>query len=188
MFGQLGWATIKNGKLDSPCWDSTSLEGAMVVVVVVVVVVVELSAMGFAGRSMDSESCSTGDKTAGRSESFLLTRSMREGRVTSLGRKPSMQLSRLNWRSCSRRPPAVTSKRGSRTDHNSHPVLVCSTLHETDWDIIISFCFFFVSLHPLHHLEIYRLPIPVVRYSSQVPLRTCRLCLSSLVCSSAENT
>lgn len=86
---------MRVSKADSPCWDSTSLEGAMVVVVVVVV---ELSAMGLVGRSTDGESCCTGDKTSGRSESFLLTRSIRDGRVTSLGRKPSMQLSRLlNW-------------------------------------------------------------------------------------------
>ena len=94
MVSQLSWTTSKYGKLDSPSWDSTSLEGA-IVVVVVVVVVVELSAMGLAGGSMDSESCATGDSTAARSESFLLTRSMRDGRVTSLGRNPSMQLSRL---------------------------------------------------------------------------------------------
>lgn len=154
--------------------------------VVVVVVVVELSAMGLAGRSTDSESCSTGDRTAGRSESFLLTRSMRDGRVTSLGRNPSMQLSRLNWRSCSRRPPAVTSKRGSRTDHNSHPVLVPSTLHETDL-VIISF-YSFISSQVLYDLKICRLSITIVRYASQIPLRTFRLCLSSLVCGSAENT
>lgn len=165
MFGQLERRMIKDGKLDSPCWDSTSLEGAMVVVVVVVV---ELSAMGLAGRSMDSESCSTGDSTGARSESFLLTRSMREGRVTSLGRNPSMQLSRLNWRSCSCRPPAVTSKRGSRTDHNSHPVLVPSTLHETDL-VIISF-YSFISSQGLHDLEICCLSVPIVRHSSQVPL------------------
>jgi hypothetical protein len=64
---------------------------------VVVGVLVELCAMGLSGRSIDSESCSTGDKTGARSESFLLTRSRSEGRVTSLGRNPSMQLSRLEW-------------------------------------------------------------------------------------------
>lgn len=91
---QLDSSLVKSDTLDSPCWDSTSLEGAMAVVVVVVV---ELSAMGLWGRSTDRESCSTGDKTGARSESLLLTISMSEGRVTSLGRNPSMHLSRLEW-------------------------------------------------------------------------------------------
>jgi hypothetical protein len=92
--GQLDSSLVRKDTLDSPCWDSTSLEGAMAVVVVVLV---ELSAMGLWGRSTDGESCSTGDKTVARSESLLLTISMSEGRVTSLGRNPSMQLSRLEW-------------------------------------------------------------------------------------------
>jgi hypothetical protein len=45
---------------NSPCWDSTSLEGAMAVDVVVLV---ELCAMGLSGRSIDSDSCSTGDQS-----------------------------------------------------------------------------------------------------------------------------
>jgi hypothetical protein len=89
--GQLDFTMVQ----ERHSWDSTSLEGAMARVVVVLV---ELCAMGLSGRSIDSESCSTGDKTAGaRSESLLLTRSRSEGRVTSLGRNPSMQLSRLDW-------------------------------------------------------------------------------------------
>lgn len=102
--GQLDASLVESDKVDSPCWDSTSLEGAMAVVVVVLV---ELAAMGLWGRSMDSESCSTGDKTAARSESFLVTRSTSDGRVTSLGRNPSMQLSRLQSWNCSCRPPPV---------------------------------------------------------------------------------
>ena len=87
--GQLDSTVVKSDNVDSPCWDSTSLEGAMAVVVRVWV---ELCATGLWGWSTDVESCSTGDKTTGRSESFLLTRSMSEGRVTSLGRNPSIQL------------------------------------------------------------------------------------------------
>ena len=46
--GQLDSTLVKSDTLDSPCWDSTSLEGAMAVVVVVLV---ELAAMGSgAGR------------------------------------------------------------------------------------------------------------------------------------------
>ena len=68
---------------------------------------VELSGMGLSGRSMDSESCFTGDKAAARSMSFLVTRSIREGRVCSLGRNPSIQLSRHEWGSCPGRPPVA---------------------------------------------------------------------------------
>jgi hypothetical protein len=100
---------------NSPCWDSTSLEGAMAVDVVVLV---ELCAMGLSGRSIDSDSCSTGDKAAGRSKSFLVTRSISDGRVTSLGRNPSMQLSRLKWESCQCRPPPMWKTDVEfRTDH-----------------------------------------------------------------------
>jgi hypothetical protein len=87
-----------------------------------VVVFVELWAMGLSGRSIDSDSCSTGDKTVERSKSFLVTRSMSDGRVTSLGRNPSMQLSRLKWGVVQCRPPPMWKLTSSfRTDHLASP-------------------------------------------------------------------
>jgi hypothetical protein len=157
--GQLDCTVVESNKRDSPSWDSTSLEGAMAGFVGVLV---ELCAMGLSGRSIDSESCSTGDKTGARSESFLLTRSRSEGRVTSLGRNPSMQLSRLDWETCQCRPPAhVQSDVASFcTDHPS------AALVETTFTVNYS------SLFPatLHDLNISRLSIPVVCYSSEIPL------------------
>jgi hypothetical protein len=135
-----------------------------------VVVFVELWAMGLSGRSIDSDSCSTGDKTVERSKSFLVTRSMSDGRVTSLGRNPSMQLSRLKWGTCS-----MSSAAHVETDvelpHRppSQPVLIPTGLLETDHFFIINYLIM-IPCYSLHDLEIRRFSIPVVRYSSQIPL------------------
>jgi hypothetical protein len=71
----------------------------------------------------------------------------------------------------------------------SQPVLIPPDgLLETS--MIISFIINYliiISCYSLHDLEIRRLAIPIVRYSSQIPLRSFWLRLSACVRSSAED-